>query len=100
MLDQTPHQTSPFGDLANGQRDARQVRLAAQRIVSDAQHLAEGAKQDFLVRVEARQPHAVNAHAAIHGAARTLQGPALHLRVGQVTTASSADVARRLHGGA
>src|SRR5438105_2361913 len=63
------HQSDTFGNLAHRERHTWQVGFAPERIVADAQHLAERAEQHLLVGVEARQAHTVNTYPAVDGAA-------------------------------
>jgi hypothetical protein len=89
-----------FRNLTNSQRNTRQIRIAPERIVSNAQNLPECAEQNFLVGVEPRQTHAVDAYAAIFCAAGTFKSAAFDGRVRQVAAVCLADIARRLDGGA
>src|SRR5438132_10527752 len=94
------HQPDSFGNLAHRERHTWQVGFAPERIVADAQHLAERAEQYLLVGVEARQAHTVNAYPAVERATRALERPALDPRVWQIRTARRADVTRGLYRGA
>src|SRR5437899_13060866 len=94
------HQSDTLGNLAHRERHTWQVGFAPERIVADAQHLAERAEQHLLVGVEARQTHTVNTHPAVDGAARAFERPTLDSRVWQIRTARRADVARGLYRGA